>query len=305
MRVSPFIKLLRDNFAPCAYIDFSKKEHLHKRINELVKEIQLNPKGDESRELSEILTSMSFPFFYRGISPRDFHTALDLVQEFQAKAFEKILDGTLKPEGNIPSYLFTVERGILQRYKRNLNRRISPDNPKDIPSVHGVDSSIRWRLTSNRNDGINLNNVPASNDSDPAERVAKLNLELRFGYILEKALESLRPRERVIFELRIFEGLTLDDIGQDPRAYGEGNQPVTKERIRQLYTKALRKVQDSLRSSDFMQDYFSHIISGESSCIGRPIFRGEEVLNGGINGTLSTDTSQAFQKLFEESTVET
>ena len=246
MRVSPFIKLLRDNFAPCAYIDFSKKEHLHKRLNQLVREIQLNPKGDESRELSEILTAMSFPFFYRGIDPRDFHTALDLVQEFQTIAFKKILDGTLKPEGNIPSYLFAIERRVLQSYKYNLNRRISPDSPQDIPSVHGIDRSTRWRLTS-RNNGINLDMVPANKGFDPAEQIAKLDLELRFGFILETALEVLSPRERVIFELRMFEGLTFSDIEKDPRAHCKGNKPVTVYHINRLYQKALRKVQDTFR----------------------------------------------------------
>lgn len=296
MRISPYSQLLRDNFAPCANIDFSKKELLHLKLNTLVRKIQSpHPEnmrnGDESHELSKILTSMSFPYFYRGINPRDFHTALDLVQDFQMKVFELILDGTLDPDRNVPSYLFAIERSILQRHNRNsTRRRMAIDNPKDIPSVHGVDSSVRWRLTSKSKDGeIDLGNIPTSKDFDPAERIAKLNLELRFGYILEKALESLSPRERVVFELRIFEGLTLDDIGKDPRAYGESNQPVTRERIRQLYAKALNKVQDTFRSSDFIQEHFSYILKGKSSRVGRPVFRGDEVLNGGINGSPSQE----------------
>ena len=64
---------------------------------------------------------------------------------------------------------------------------------------------------------------------------------------LNAALKTLSKREQVILEMRFFEGWTLKKCGDI-----EG---VTKERIRQMQCKAIRKLKHPMRSKILREIY--------------------------------------------------
>ena len=90
--------------------------------------------------------------------------------------------------------------------------------------------------------------IPAEGASDPAELASETLMREQ----IRKAISTLTPREQRVLELRY--GLddgrsrTLEEVGLE---FG-----VTRERIRQIESKAIRKLRHPTRSRIF-QDYFS------------------------------------------------
>jgi RNA polymerase sigma factor (sigma-70 family) len=71
-----------------------------------------------------------------------------------------------------------------------------------------------------------------------------------FAVLLESALQTLSPRERKVIELRfgfVDSAMTLADVSDQIERVTDGHIGVTRDRVRQIEQKALRKIREQLK----------------------------------------------------------
>lgn len=113
--------------------------------------------------------------------------------------------------------------------------------------LSGADTSLNARIgESNEN---SIQDFLVDDRPDPEQSVATMTDAATLSRWLSEALEELTPREKLIITRRRLadEGATLEELGRD---FG-----VSKERVRQLETRAMRKIRDNLVSRvDVLED---------------------------------------------------
>lgn len=93
------------------------------------------------------------------------------------------------------------------------------------------------------------------------EEVEKAKEEMHRIYIpaFIRAIETLSDREQIILDLRYRNGMTYEDVG---RRFG-----VTRERIRQIELKAIRKLRNPSLAKRYMMDTLEKASEIETKCV--------------------------------------
>jgi len=120
--------------------------------------------------------------------------ARDIYQETFLRLYRTL--GRFRHDCSFETYLFRIVTNVCLDH---LRRRAS--RPEESVPAHG-DGDVRVDLLEARRDD--------SPDRDPALALERREIRRR----IEEALAGLAPRERLVFELRHYEGLRLREIGE-------------------------------------------------------------------------------------------
>lgn len=118
--------------------------------------------------------------------------AQDIFQEVFLRAYTRL--GRFRLESSFSTWIYRITTNLCVDHLRRRRRR------KEDDCVARSDEGESYDL---------LDAVPAGRSSDPTLPLARRELSFR----IQCALKRLTPRERVIFELRHYQGLRLRTIG--------------------------------------------------------------------------------------------
>ncbi len=186
--------------------------------------------SEAAEEFFMVLSGLHYPRIRRTI--HDSNEALDILQETLLATWENALNGKFEdPEISVVTYTFGIANRKIWDYWGARKRRIGAvnDHPAEIPSVHGVAQSRRWRQRVHREQADRADRRPS------AITQRKMDYFL-LGAALNQAFDMLEFRERECLEKNFLEGISLEEI-----SHGWGNNrswaPVVKET-------ALRKIRN-------------------------------------------------------------
>lgn len=128
---------------------------------------------------------------------------------------------------------------LLQICKNKLNNTARSMHMKYIINKHIPKYYTNKLNTISINDNIN-NNI---NDNYTAEKLDNINNNISDIIKMKAKLHELTPRENKILELRYYCDLKLEEVGEEFM--------VTRERIRQVEAKALRKLRTKMKISKY------------------------------------------------------
>jgi RNA polymerase sigma factor (sigma-70 family) len=266
-----FVHTLGNLDTPHLRVDYIKtrieesREFYNRRLNKLIESVQREGNKENEKNLILVLMGSVYPFISSQM--RNYyneHAALDLMQDSLLRFMEAVRTGKYDPSheyANPVNYLFKTAQNVVETYIRSERRRrgIINENPSEIPSVHGVDASSRWRFKRNSTDAENLHDLA---DTNPVDMARKMDSEV-LAQVLNDAINSLPSRERQIFEMHIIEGRTLTEIAPF--------FDVTRACVGMICARAVRKLRRYLRMQKAVDDLLLPKTAKDSARRGRSI----------------------------------